>query len=365
MRRELGMLVAVLILGAGLWWCNDNFLGQHNIFETLRQISMFGILAIGASFVIIAGGIDLSVGSLIGLTGVVLAKISSDTGGYNQPLWIGISVAMGVALLVGLIQGLLITRLNLQPFIVTLAFMLTLRGLAQTIEGGRSITFAAFGKFANMAIVRIDDEPFIPLLFALLIVVAIASAYLLHFTVFGRYVFAIGGNRAAAEYSGIPVKKVEAITYVISAGLAGIAGVGFNSYVPEMSENVGSAYELYAIASCVLGGCSLRGGEGTIIGVIIGTGLMQIIENGLQMFQVIVKDNRGHPYFWKLSSNWKFIVIGQVILIAVVLDQLVHVIQQRRRTKAAGKAGGRTPPPASPDALPQVIAGDAVKPPSG
>ncbi|HEX4793185.1 MAG TPA: ABC transporter permease [Humisphaera sp.] len=343
MRRELGMLVALICLCAGLYFSNTNFIGESNVFNTTRQISMLGILAIGSAFVIVTGGIDLSVGSMVGLTGVVLAKVSSTAeGGMGEPLWIGIIVAMSVALLIGLAQGLLITRLNLQPFIVTLGGMLTLRGVSQTIVHGGNISFSSFRTFANTPILRVDGDPIIPVLLVLFLGVVLVSGYLLHFTVFGRYIYAIGGNRDAAQYSGVPVKRVETITYVISAGLAGVAGVCYASYINQMDQNVGVAFELSAIAACVLGGCSLRGGEGTVVGVIIGTALMKVIEDGLDMFQVKYRDAAGRPQLWKPDDNWKYIVIGAVILVAVILDQLVHLIQEKRRTRAAGaaKAGG-------------------------
>jgi len=160
----------------------------------------------------------------------------------------------------------------------------------------------------------------------------------LHFTVFGRYVYAIGGNRDAAEYSGIAVQKVETITYVISAGLAGVAGICYAAYIGQMSQQVGIAFELYAIAAAVLGGVSLRGGEGTIIGIIIGTAIMRVINNGITMFQIGYRDANNVRRVWRLDTNWEFIIIGAVILIAVILDQVVHVLQAKSRTRRAGAA---------------------------
>jgi ribose transport system permease protein len=357
MRRELGMLVALVVLCMGLWWSNANFVGANNVFNTSRQISMLGILAIGSAFVIVTGGIDLSVGSMVGLTGVILAKISSTAeGGLAHPLWMGICFAMGIALAIGLIQGLLITQLNLQPFIVTLAFMLMLRGVSQTIVHGGNISFSSFGPLANASILNIHGEPILPLLMLLFLAVVVISGYLLHFTVFGRYLYAIGGNRDAAQYSGVPVKRVETITYVISAGLAGVAGICWSSYISQMDHNVGVAFELSAIAACVLGGCSLRGGEGTVFGVIIGTGLMKVIEDGLDMFQIRYHDARGIPQLWHPDDNWRYIVIGAVILVAVILDQVVHIVQQHRRTR--GTAAPTHPPtggfPVQPPSEPKV-----------
>jgi ribose transport system permease protein len=339
MRREGGMSAALLVMCLVLYISNPDFLGASNSVNTLRQISMLGTFAIGIGFVIITGGIDLSIGSIIGLTGVLIAKLSSPgLGGYS--LWVGIPVALGVALAIGAIQGLLITRLKLQPFIVTLGGMLAIRGVSQTIsEGGTlSLSGSPLLEFANGGYLKVGTNALIPYpLVVFLGVIAIAT-YVLHFTVYGRYVYAIGGNRDAAEYSGINVRRVEASTYLISAGTAGIAGVCYASYIGQMSQQVGIAYELYAIAAAVLGGCSLRGGEGTVLGMVIGAGVMRVIDNGINMFQYHYVDADKVPRIWRLDQNWTFIIIGGVILVAVILDQSVHLVQQKRRIKAAGAA---------------------------
>ncbi len=334
MRRELGMFVALVLMCLMLFISNPDFLGQSNAINTMRQISMLGIYAIGVGFVIITGGIDLSVGSVVGLTGVIIAKLSSSsTGGLGHSLLLGIGVALGAALLVGLIQGLLITRLKLQPFVVTLAGMLLVRGVSQTIcEGGTlSMGTSPLLRLANDGLLKHDGEPLLPYPVLIFFGVIAVATYVLHFSVFGRYVYAIGGNRDATEYSGINVKKVETLTYVISSGMAGIAGICYAAYIGQMSQQVGVAYELYAIAAVVLGGCSLRGGEGTILGIIIGSAIMRVIDNGINMFQVRYADPGGIPRLWRLNPNWTFIIVGAVILVAVVLDQVVHMVQAARR----------------------------------
>jgi ribose transport system permease protein len=339
MRRELGMGIALIAMCLGLFVSNPDFLGYSNVINTLRQISMLGIFAIGIGFVIISGGIDLSIGSLIGLTGVLIAKLSSTAqGGLGYSLWVGIPVALGVALALGLLQGMLITRLKLQPFIVTLGGMLLFRGVAQTIAEGGTLSLAGSPllDLANGGLLTVGGSPLLPYpLLIFLLVIAIAT-YVLHFTVYGRYVYAIGGNRDAAEYSGINVRQVETSTYVISAGLAGVSGVCYAAYVGQMSQQVGIAYELYAIAAAVLGGCSLRGGEGTVLGIIIGSAVMRVIDNGINMFQIRYVDAEKIPRIWRLDPNWTFIIIGMVILVAVVLDQVVHLLQAKRRIRMAG-----------------------------
>jgi ribose transport system permease protein len=341
MRRELGMFVAFLCMCAGLWFSNSDFLGSSNAINTTRQISMLGIYSLGMAFVIIAGGIDLSIGSVIGLTGVLIAKVSSPAaGGLGYSLWIGIPVALGAALLVGLLQGLLITRLRLQPFIVTLGGMLFLRGVSQTVVEGGTISLgrSPLLHLANGGILQVSGEALISYSVVIFVIAAAVATYVLHFSVFGRYVYAIGGNREAAEYSGINVRRVETMTYVISAGLGGLAGICYAAYIGQMSQQVGVAYELYAISAAVLGGCSLRGGQGTVLGVVIGSAIMRVIDNGINMFQIPYVDERGVARIWRLNPNWTFVIVGAVILLAVILDQIVHMWQSARLTRAAAAA---------------------------
>jgi ribose transport system permease protein len=341
MRREQGMLAALLAMCAVLAVSNPDFLGQSNVINTLRQISMLGIVAIGCSVVITAGGIDLSVGSVVGLTGVIIAKLSSHSvGGLGHPLAFGIGVALAVALLIGLAQGVLITRLKLQPFIVTLGGMLLIRGISQTIVQGGTLSLGASPllRLANDGFLRHGGDPLVPYPMLMFLAVIVVATYLLHFTVFGRYVYAIGGNRDAARYSGINVRRVETLTYVISAGLASVAGICYAAYIGQMSQQVGVAYELYAIAAAVLGGCSLRGGEGTVLGVVIGSAMMRVIDNGINMFQVAYRDSEGVPRLWRLNPNWTFVIVGSVILLAVVLDQVVHMMQASRQLRRGGES---------------------------
>jgi len=341
----MGMCIALVLMCLALWISNPDFLGQSNAVNTTRQISMLGIYTIGIGFVIITGGIDLSIGSVIGLTGVLIAKLSSPNGGMGYSLWVGIPVALAVALLIGLGQGLLITRLKLQPFIVTLGGMLLVRGVSQTVVQGGTLSLGSSPllELSNGGLFSIGGDPLVPYPLVIFLAVIALGTYVLHFTVFGRYVYAIGGNRDASEYSGINVKKVETMTYVISSGLGGVAGVCYAAYIGQMSQQVGIAYELYAIAGAVLGGCSLRGGEGTVLGMIIGAGIMRVIDNGINMFQVRYGDASGIQRIWRLDQNWTFIIIGAVILAAVILDQVAHIIQAGRRTRRAGAAAAAAP----------------------
>lgn len=335
MRKELGMFCALVALCLIIGISNSDFFGGTNLTNTSRQVAMLGIFAIGVAFVIITGGIDLSIGSLIGLTGVLIAKCSAPvmdgvTSGYGLPIGVGIAVALGVALLIGLAQGLLITRLNLQPFIVTLGGMLLIKGVSQVITGGGSISFGShdFRALGDEGLaLGFMEIPWPVLIFA---VVALAATYALHFSVFGRHLFAIGGNRDAALYAGVPVKRIECSTYVISAGLAGVAGITYAAYIGQMSHSVGEGYELYAITAAVIGGCSLRGGAGTILGVMIGAAVIRVLDNGINMFKLTFTDAAGKVVTWSLSDNWRNVIIGAVILAAVVLDQVGQGWKRRR-----------------------------------
>jgi ribose transport system permease protein len=190
---------------------------------------------------------------------------------------------------------------------------------------------------------EIDGDPLLPYPLLIFIGVALVATYVLHFTVYGRYLYAIGGNREAAEYSGVAVKRVEASSYVISSGLGGVAGVCYAAYIGQMSQQVGIAYEMYAIAAAVLGGCSLRGGQGTILGIVIGSAMMRVIDNGINMFQLPYVDPNGVQRIWRLNPNWTFVIIGAVILLAVILDQVVHVVQARRRLARSNAPVGNFP----------------------
>jgi ribose transport system permease protein len=342
MRREMGMLAALILMCAALWYSNPTFLGPGNVLNTSREISRLGIYAVGVGIVIITGGIDLSIGSLIGLTGVIVAKLSSpatDLPDYlHYPMWVGISTALGVAVLLGFFQGWLITALGLQPFIVTLGGMLLFRGIAQVITNGGTLSFGDSHLPPNMesSLITWHGWTIVSTPLLIFVVVLVIAAYLLHFSVFGRYLYAIGGSRDAAEYSGISVKRVEMMTYVISATCAGLAGI-CETYVGSMMHTNGLAYELYAIAAVVIGGVSLRGGEGTVVGMLIGCGIIRVIRNGINLFKFNYHDAAGAAQEYRLGSNWNDVIIGSVILIAVILDQLVHIAQAKRRTRKAAE----------------------------
>lgn len=352
MRREVGIGIVLALMCVFIGAFNYDFWSSANLLNLSRQIAMLGIFSIGGAFVIITGGIDLSVGSLIGLTGVIIAFLVTRSG---LSIVAAVAISLACALAIGFCQGLLITRLDLQPFIVTLAGMLLLRGISQTICEGGTISFGAssFRNLADNGFIPFRGQYLLPYPVVIFIVVVAISGFLLHYTVFGRYVYAIGGNREAALYSGVPVRRVELSTYVISAGLAGVAGVVYAAYIGQMSHTVGTAYELIAIAAVVLGGCSLRGGEGSIAGVVVGSALMKVIENGINLFKIDYHDSNGILREWRLNTNWQYIIVGAVILAAVMLDQARQLRAQRAAVRARNTAE-RVPPVASPS--PNVMA---------
>ena len=315
-----------------LWEANDyigsikasSFLKPYNIENLIRRTALFGVISIGVAFVIITGGIDLSIGSLICLVGCGLPWLLT-TKGVSLPVAIS---AMGiVSLAIGLSHGWLITQLRLQPFVVTLCGLLLYRGLARGFTGDQtqgfgtgfqSLRWLATGKLAVPGLGGFG----IPVPCIILLVVAVAAAIFLNKTIYGRYLLALGRNEQAARYSGINTNAMIIVAYVICAATAGLGGILFvldvNSAQPV---DFGNFYELYAVAAAVLGGCSLRGGEGSIVGVVIGTALMQVLRNMINLAG--------------LPTHIEFAVIGGVILVGVSADELVKLYAARKRAAAA------------------------------
>ena len=315
----LGLLIAVCLVTASL---SDSFLSAYNVENVLRRSALFGILSIGVAFVIITGGIDLSLGSVVCLVGCALPWLLTV---QHWPMPLALLTVAAVSLGIGLFHGLLVTKLRIQPFIVTLCGLLLYRGIARGFTADQTVGFG--NEFKSLRLLATGKVPFLPgfdlpapLLF--LAVVAIVAAVFLNRTIFGRYLLALGRNPQAATYSGIPTQKMTILAYVVSSGLAGLGGVLFvldvNSAQPV---DFGSLYELYAIAAAVLGGCSLRGGEGSIVGVLVGAALMQVLRN---MITLVTTRN-----------NVEFAIIGAVILLGVVADELTRRVAANRRAAQA------------------------------
>jgi ribose/xylose/arabinose/galactoside ABC-type transport system permease subunit len=307
--KQLGIWVAllaeVLILTVltssfgGPQIFQSTFLSWSNISQVIKAVSFIAIMAVGQSVVIISGGIDLSVGSVLGLSGVVTAVLLNGVLGVFPATILGVVVGLAS----GIATGLLITRANLPPFIATLGMMSVARGFAFALTGGETIrdlpaSFLAIGQGSILSI---------PIPILIMALFAITIGYLLKKTKLGRYTYAIGGNEEAAVYSGVDVGKAKILVYGLCGMSAGIAGVLFAARFGVGQSTSGLGYELDVIAAAVIGGISLSGGRGTILGAIIGSLLMGILRNGLVLLDV--------------SAYWQQVAIGVVILLAVIMDR--------------------------------------------
>jgi ribose transport system permease protein len=315
MKKELGIFLLLVALCATVAVINPRFLSASNLMNVSSLIGIYGIFSIGLGLVIITGGIDLSVGSVFALQGVLLAILLRE---YHWPWPLAVLTTLVVVIALGAFHGFSIAKLRMQPFIVTLCGLLFYRGLARYIADDSTEGFGNaedFGLLNTLATGRIAS---VPMPFILLIVVAIASFILLHKSVYGRYLIAIGRNEDATRYSGINTRLVVGSVYAVSMLFAGISGILFAFYTNSISPaQHGTAYELYGIAAAVLGGCSLRGGEGSILGIVIGTALLQVLQNAVNLLGI--------------KSSLNFCVLGAVIFLGVLADQL---ISNRKRSRS-------------------------------
>ena len=305
-KKEFGIFVLLVVLCAAVTWKNPRFLSGTNLSNMALLIGMYGIFSIGIGLVIITGGIDLSVGSMFALQGVLLAMMLTEKK-IAWPVAIGLILLLGVVL--GLVNGLLIARAKLQPFVVTLCGLLFYRGIARFIAKDETKGFGNAEGFEGLRAVMTGKILGVPTAFVLLILVAAIVALFLHRGIYGRYLYAVGRNEAATRYSGINTDRVVIIAYVIGGLLAAISGILIAFYTNSVSPSShGNSYELYGIAAAVLGGCSLRGGEGSVVGILLGTALLQVLQNLVNLLGI--------------PSSLNFAVMGAVILIGVLVDQL-------------------------------------------
>ena len=309
--RTLGPLAGLLLLCCILSITSSHFLTWPNFINVSQQAAINAIISIGMTFVILTAGIDLSVGSLLALAGIILA--STLHAGVPLPLALLIALLSGTAC--GLVNGVMISWGKIPPFIVTLSMMGIARGLALVLTGGRPISgfsmdfrFFALGKFA-----------FIPIPILLMILLYIASYLFLTKTRMGRYTYALGGNEQAVHLSGINICLYKTIIYGLSGLACAISAILLTARLDSAQPLAGINYELDAIASTVIGGTSLMGGEGNIGGTLIGVFIIQVIRNGLNLLNI--------------SSNVQNIVIGSVILLAAWLDIYLKSYQKRKDTE--------------------------------
>lgn len=297
---KYGLFIAFILLCVILSISTSKFMQVSNIVNILRQISISSVLAIGVTFVVITGGIDLSLGSVVAITGVITAKFAHPD---TYPIIVPVLIGLAVGMVVGLFIGTLVTFGKVPSFIVTLGVMTVARGGALIIAEGRPISnlskdfqFIGGGEFLG-----------IPFSIIIMIVIFFIALFVLNKTKFGRYVYAIGGNEEAARACGIKVNKTKMLVYVICSCLAGLAGIVQTSRIAVGQPSIGEGYEMDAIAAVVIGGVSLSGGKGTVIGTIVGALIIGVLNNGLDLLNV--------------SSYWQSVVKGLIIIGAVLLDR--------------------------------------------
>ena len=318
--RGIFLLLALVVIITGI--IDKAFFSPYNISNILRWTGLFSLLSLGGAFPIITGGIDLSLGSICALIGSLLPLF---VGRHNLNPGLAMLICFCISLIIGLIHGLLITRLKIQPFVVTLCGLFIYRGLARFITGdvtqgfGQSelwIKFLARGKIPSGFWGEIEKVPkfiaewSIPMPFVIMIIIAVILWLVLERSTYGRYIFAIGRNENAARYSGIKTDRIVVIAYILSATIGGLAAMLFvldiNNCQPSSQ---GIFFELYAIAGAVLGGCSLRGGEGNIAGIILGTAIVRVLYNVINILGV--------------TSQLEYAVVGFVIILGVTIDEVV------------------------------------------
>lgn len=306
MKKEFGIFILLVLLCAITGFENPRFFSQTNLINMANVIGLFGIFSLGAGLVIITAGIDLSVGSMIALTGMLLVMALTE---WHWPWPLAVLFVAAVAMALGWAHGFLITKFKMQPFIVTLCGLLLYRGIARFIAQDTTKGFGDAADFKTLQNLANGKLFGLPMPFVLLIAISIVMGIVLHRSVYGRYLYAAGRNEEAARFSGINTRRVIAGSYVIAALLTGLSGILFAFYTNSVSPSThGNFYELYGIAAAVLGGCSLRGGEGSVIGILIGVALLQVLQNLVNLLGI--------------PSSLNFAVMGAVVLIGVLADQI-------------------------------------------
>ena len=297
---KYGIFIAFALLVIFMGIVSPPFFNPSNIINILRQTSVNGIIAVGMTFIIITGGIDLSVGSLLALSAVIATSFAHPG---EWPLVVPVCLGVLVGLTGGVVNGVLIAKKRMAPFIVTLGMMTVARGFALVYTNGRPVINLSDG-YNKIGGGYISGIPIPVLVFVFIVAI---GAFVLHYTRFGRYTYAVGGNELAAKVSGIKTDNIKISMYAITGALAGLAGVVLSSRVMSGSASTGQGYELDAIAAVVIGGTSLSGGIGTIAGTVVGALIIGVMNNGLDLMNV--------------SSYWQLIVKGLIIVLAVMLDK--------------------------------------------
>jgi len=285
----------------------DTFLTAENFFNVLSRSSVNGIIAMGMTAIIISGGIDLSVGSMMALSGMVAGLIMTKDGSVvptGHLMWLGTLAGLGTGLLCGLLNGGLITKLNLPPFIVTLGTMSAFRGISYVMNDGMMFDVPTYTFLGQSTVAGI------PVNILIFLAVVLIAFFLLRYTPLGRYTYAIGSNRQAAYHAGVNVDRNLLTIYTLTGVFVGLAAMIATSRTVSAQPTAGLSLELDIIAAVVIGGASLSGGRGTVVGTIIGTLLISFLRNGLTLLGI--------------STNIQLVVIGAIIIGAVALDQMAR-----------------------------------------
>ena len=296
--RQFGLLAALVVLLVVFSFASEYFFTTSNLINVARQMSITAIVAVGMTFVIIAGGIDLSVGSTVALGGVISADVLHRSG--SPALAVAAGIVTGIV--VGTFNGVVTARGRIAGFITTLATMQAIRGLGYIYTGGNPVS--AFDK--SFTAIGVDSVLGIPIPILIMLVVVGIGYLLLNRTRFGRYVYAVGGSETASRWTGLRVARVQSLVYVITGMLAGLAGVVLAARLGSGQPAAGQGFELDVIAAVILGGTSLVGGKGKISGTLIGVVLVAVLSNGLTLLDV--------------STYWQMVIKGAIILAAVILD---------------------------------------------
>jgi len=320
--KNLGILSLFLVVFIMTSLLSENFLDAYNLRNLIQRASLFGLLGIAVSFVIVTGGIDLSIGSVVGLVASVLPLLMVQHE-VSPPL--ALSLVLLMVLAIGTFHAFLVAIVRLQPFVVTLCGLMIYRGLARWLTGDYSPGMGQFKELRQLAIYRIPlgnipgiGQFELPITFLIVMAVAILSAIFMNLTIYGRYLFALGRNEQAARFTGINTKAMTFMAYILCSLITGLAGVLFVLDTPAVQpDSYGNFYELYAIAAAVLGGCSLRGGEGSIFGVLIGAAILQLLFNAIGILGI--------------PATMEFAIASLVILLGAVADETVRKLMTKRK----------------------------------
>ncbi|HWB13305.1 MAG TPA: ABC transporter permease [Pirellulales bacterium] len=316
MKKLLGLAAFLLILYLLMLFADESARSLSNHFNLGKRIGLYGIISLGAGMLIITGGIDLSIGSVVGFCCTVFALLLTHPRCQWHPA-AAIAAVLGIGALIGLVNGLIVAKLKVQAFVVTLCGLFIYRGASRWLAGdtvqGLGNSFVAWKYW----LAKSHDVLGLPMSLVIFLALAAVATVFLHFSIYGRYFFAIGSNEQAARYAGVATDRYRILAYVLCSTLAAFFAVLFlmeeNSVQPS---STGNFFELYAIAGAVLGGCSLRGGEGSVLGVLIGTAIIRILPTFTQML--------------KVPSSLEYTVIGTALLLGALLDELLRRRSQKR-----------------------------------